>query len=113
MLFCTFSVSSEFILHNGIFFVADRCHSFYSFLVEMPLMEGIVSGLPKSTHKPVVDGIVTGIAKKKASLPPDLTKCTPSATRNGEGTFGAGRTPQGMGDGGNKHAGGMKIVGKH
>ena len=82
----------------------------------MPLMEGIVSGLPKSSHKPVVDGIVTGLAKKKPSLTPDLSTCKPSATRNAEGTFGAGRTPQGMGDGGNggnKHAGGMKIVGKY
>ena len=64
-------------------------------------MEGIVSGIPKKQHRPVVDGIVSGCAKSKShSLAPPMEKVTPSATRNAQDTFGSGRTPQGEGNGG-------------
>jgi hypothetical protein len=65
----------------------------------MVLMEGVVSGLPKRTKKPIVDGIVTGIA---CAPHPDLkaptTSVTPGATRKGADTFGSGLTPQGVGN---------------
>ena len=70
------------------------------------LMDGIVMGIPKRSHRPVVEGIVSGVpraAHLKAT--PDLHKVTPSATQNSEGVFGAGRTPQGDGNG---KTGGMK-----
>ena len=77
----------------------------------MPLMEGIVSGIPKKQHRPVVDGIVTGCAKSKShSLAPPMEKVEASATRNAQDTFGAGRTPQGEGNGGK--AMGAKTMGK-
>ena len=64
------------------------------------LMEGIIKGIPKKSHKPVADGIVLGLAKKdNLSLSPDLHKTTPSATKMSIGVFGAGATPQGEGDG--------------
>ena len=64
------------------------------------LMEGIVKGLEHKKHRPVVDGIVTGVARKAHLKPtPDMMKCAPSATQNAEGVFGAGRTPEGDGNG--------------
>ncbi len=63
-------------------------------------MDGIVTGLAKNMKKPIADGIVSGIQKKKMSkVIPDVMKCTPSATKFGQGVFGAGATPQGQGDG--------------
>ena len=63
-------------------------------------MEGIVRGLEHKKHRPVVDGIVTGVPRK-AHLKdsPDLHKVAPSATQSSEGVFGAGRTPEGDGNG--------------
>ena len=70
------------------------------------LMDGIVMGIPKRSHKPIADGIVGGVPRKPhLKATPDLMKVTPSATQNAEGVFGAGRTPQGDGNG---KSGGMK-----
>jgi hypothetical protein len=64
------------------------------------LMEGIVAGIPRKQHRPVADGIVSGCKKDmNPKLMPDLHKVQGSATQSSEGVFGAGRTPQGMGDG--------------
>jgi len=69
------------------------------------LLDGVVTGIPKRSHKPVVDGIITGVPRPAhLALKPELHKVVPSATQNSVGTFGAGRTPQGQGDG----KGGMK-----
>ena len=65
----------------------------------MPLLEGIVKGLPKEHHTPIVDGILVGVRKPlKESVMPDMTKVKPSATKDQMATFGAGRTPQGKGN---------------
>ena len=72
------------------------------------LMEGIVKGLEHKKHRPVVDGIVTGVARKAhLKSTPDMMKCSPSATQNSEGVFGAGRTPEGDGNGKMRVAGGL------
>ena len=64
------------------------------------MIEGIIRGLEHRKHKPVVDGIVSGVPRKtKLKDTPDLTKVVPSATESAEGVFGAGRTPQGDGNG--------------
>lgn len=66
-------------------------------------MEGIVGGIPKKTTRPVVDGIVEGVKRvQHSALPPPMEKVTASATKNAENTFGSGRTPQGMGNGGRR-----------
>lgn len=63
------------------------------------LMDGIVSGIPKRSKKPVVDGIVTGIARDpRPDLKAPLTKCDPGATHKSADTFGSGLTPQGVGN---------------
>ena len=70
------------------------------------LMDGIVMGIPKRSHKPIVDGIISGLPRKAhLKVGPDMLSVTPSATQNSVGVFGSGRTPQGEGDG---KAGGMK-----
>lgn len=73
-------------------------------------MEGIVRGIEHHRHRPVVDGIVCGVPRK-AHLKdsPDLHKVRPSATQSSAGVFGAGRTPEGEGNG---RAGGMKLAHK-
>ena len=64
------------------------------------LMEGIVRGLEHKKHRPVVDGIVTGVARKThLKDTPDMHRVVPSATQSSEGVFGAGRTPEGDGNG--------------
>jgi hypothetical protein len=64
------------------------------------MIEGIVRGLEHRKHKPVIDGIVGGVPRKtKLKDSPDLVKVAPSATESSEGVFGAGRTPQGDGNG--------------
>ena len=64
------------------------------------LMDGIVGGIPKKQHRAIADGIVSGCKKDMhPKLLPELHKVQPSATQSSEGVFGAGRTPQGMGDG--------------
>jgi hypothetical protein len=64
------------------------------------LMEGIVSGIPKKSHRPVIDGIVCGVRKvEHPALKPDTPKVMPSATKSAQDVFGAGRTPQGYGNG--------------
>lgn len=64
------------------------------------LMEGIVKGLEHKKHRPVVDGIVTGVPRKPhLACAPELHKVHPSATQSAEGVFGAGRTPEGDGNG--------------
>ena len=63
-------------------------------------MEGIVRGLEHKKHRPVVDGIVSGVPRKSHLKPdPELHRVQPSATQSSEGVFGAGRTPEGDGDG--------------
>ena len=65
----------------------------------MPLMDGIVKGVPRNSHHPVVDGILSGIKKNlKPTLEPDMCKVKPSATKDQTATFGSGRTPQGKGN---------------
>ena len=72
-------------------------------------MEGITTGIPKRTCRPVVDGIVEGVKRvQHSALPPPMEKVTPSATKNAENTFGSGKTPQGVGNGG---AGGVRTGG--
>ena len=62
-------------------------------------MEGIVSGIPKKTQKPIVDGIVSGIPKDQhPNLEPKLTSCDAGATRKSADTFGSGLTPSGVGN---------------
>lgn len=62
-------------------------------------MEGIVHGIPKKSQKPIVDGIVTGISRNQhPKLDPSLSKCDPGATKKAADTFGAGLTPQGVGN---------------
>ena len=64
------------------------------------LMEGIVRGLEHKKHRPVVDGIVTGVPRKAhLKCEPELHRVAASATQSSEGVFGAGRTPEGDGDG--------------
>jgi hypothetical protein len=64
------------------------------------LMDGIVSGLEHHRHRPVVDGIVSGVPRKAhLRATPELHKVHPSATQSSEGVFGAGRTPEGDGNG--------------
>lgn len=68
-------------------------------MLQVYRMEGIYQGIPKKSQKPIVDGIVTGIPKDQhPNLEPKLTPCTPGATRKGADTFGAGLTPQGVGN---------------
>ncbi len=72
-------------------------------------MDGIYPGLPKKMHRPIADGIVTGIKKDMApSIRPVVMPAKPSATQNSVGVFGAGRTPEGDGDG--KPGKGMKMA---
>ena len=74
-------------------------------------MDGIFGGLPKKMHKPIADGIVCGIKKDLApSIRPEVMKVHPSATQASVGVFGAGRTPEGDGDG--KPGKGMKLAHK-
>jgi hypothetical protein len=50
----------------------------------------------------MIDGIYQGDMspyKKNSGVIAGLNKTVPSATRFSEGVFGAGRTPEGMGDG--------------
>ena len=63
------------------------------------LMAGIVRGTPKGTRSPMVDGITTGIPKKKPSMAPPVETTKPSATKFATGVYGAGRTPEGKGNG--------------
>jgi hypothetical protein len=73
------------------------------------LMDGIVSGLEHKKHRPVVDGIVTGVPRKAhLRAAPEMHRVVPSATQSSEGVFGAGRTPEGDGNG----KGGMKLAHK-
>jgi len=75
-------------------------------------MEGIVRGLEHKKHRPVVDGIVSGVPRKNHLKPdPELHRVQPSATQSSEGVFGAGRTPEGDGDG--KSKGSMKMSENH
>jgi hypothetical protein len=61
------------------------------------LMDGIVSGLPNRSKKPIIDGIVTGIAcNTRPDLKAPTTKVEPGATHKSADTFGSGLTPQGM-----------------
>lgn len=61
------------------------------------LMEGIVTGLPKRSKKPVVDGIITGIARDpRPDLKAPTTTVEAGATRKSADTFGSGLTPQGF-----------------
>lgn len=63
------------------------------------LMDGIVSGVPKRSKKPVVDGIVCGIARDpRPDLKAPTTPVDPGATRKSADTFGSGLTPQGVGN---------------
>ena len=63
-------------------------------------MDGIVAGIPKKVHRPIADGIISGCKKDlNPKLMPDLHSVKPSATQSSEGVFGAGRTPQGVGNG--------------
>ena len=65
----------------------------------MPLMEGILKGLPRNHHAAAVDGIVTGMKRGlNPSLKPDGKTMKSSPTRYQMATFGAGATPQGKGD---------------
>jgi hypothetical protein len=74
-------------------------------------MDGIVSGIPKKMHKPIADGIVTGVKKDMApSIRPFTVGVKPAATQASVGVFGAGRTPEGDGDG--KPGKGMKLAHK-
>ena len=57
------------------------------------LMDGIVAGLPKRVSPAIVDGIVRGIPKGAAGSA--VSTCTPSATKNTKGAFGAGNFPEG------------------
>ena len=71
-------------------------------------MDGIYAGIPKKMHKPIADGIVSGVKKDLApSIRPVVCKVAPSATQSAVGVFGAGRTPEGDGNG---KSGGMKLA---
>jgi len=66
------------------------------------LMAGIVSGIPRHHRMPIIDGIYQGDmgdSKYNSGVKAGLNKVVPSATRFSEGVFGAGRTPEGKGDG--------------
>lgn len=63
------------------------------------VMDGIVSGIPKRSKKPIVDGIVTGVARDpRPDLKAPTTKVEPGATHKSADTFGSGLTPQGEGN---------------
>jgi hypothetical protein len=63
------------------------------------VMPGIVVGVLKGTMKPVVDGIVCGVPRPKSeSAVPDTMSVAPGATKMNTDTFGAGLTPQGVGN---------------
>lgn len=72
------------------------------------LMEGIVTGIPRGTKKPMIDGIVSGLSYSKhdPSVKESLHTVKPSATQFSPGVFGAGRTIEGKGDG--SHSSSMK-----
>lgn len=57
------------------------------------LMDGIVAGLPKRVNPAIVDGIVRGIPRGTTNSA--MSTCTPSATKNSKGAFGAGNFPEG------------------
>ena len=81
----------------------------------MPLMDGIVSGVPKRSKKPVVDGIVCGIARDpRPDLKAPTSKVEAGATHKAQDTFGSGLTPQGFGNlvGGGKAKGKKDMYGK-
>jgi hypothetical protein len=62
-------------------------------------MDGIVTGVPKRSKKPVVDGIVTGVARDpRPDLKAPTSKCEAGATHKSADTFGSGLTPQGYGN---------------
>ena len=62
-------------------------------------MPGIVTGVAKGSMKPVIDGIVCGVPKpKKESAVPDTLSVAAGATKVGSDAFGAGQTPQGVGN---------------
>ena len=58
------------------------------------LMDGIVAGLPKRVNPAIVDGIVRGIPRG-TGMKSAVSSCTPSATKNSRGAFGAGNFPEG------------------
>ena len=60
------------------------------------LMDGIVGGLARRVHPPVVDGIVRGLSR---DVSPDIggqmSRVDPGATKQERGSFGSGAFAQG------------------
>ena len=63
------------------------------------VLPGIVTGISRNTVKPVIDGITCGVPrKKKEETIPDTLAVPAGATKMETDTFGAGATPQGLGN---------------
>ena len=61
------------------------------------LMAGICPGMLRKNLPPTIDGVVRGIAKHGGvSLSADTMHVASSATKSGEGAFGAGNFAQGQ-----------------
>ncbi len=62
------------------------------------VLEGIYRGELKPSAAPVSDGIVRGLPAHRESMKAAVEKVKGSATQYSVGVFGAGATPQGVGD---------------
>jgi hypothetical protein len=78
------------------------------------VIEGIYTGIPKKEHKPVADGIVQGLPlKKHSAVGPHTMSVRGSSTQYAAGVFGAGATPQGVGDAAHSRSGGLMMAHNH